>query len=79
MSAIPEQPRGEHRMRPGRQTVLFSDFRDKNSGTTEGGREWFISPTTLGWRLEFMDPGDDQATYAGTFATIGAAKREALR
>lgn len=79
MSAIPEQARGEHQMRPGRQTLLFSDFRDKQSGIAVGGREWFISPTSTGWRLEFTDPGDERTTYAGTFATIGAAKAEARR
>ncbi len=79
MSVIPEQPRGAHRMRPGRQTLLFSDFRDTQSGTAVDGREWFISPAALGWRLEFMDPGDEQLTYAGTFPTIQAAKQEARR
>jgi len=66
-------------MRPGRQSLLFSDFRHEPFDTPAGAREWFVSPSSSGWRLEFMDPGDEQATYAGTFATIGAARREARR
>jgi hypothetical protein len=79
MRQIPEQPRGEHQMRPGRRTLLFSDFRETHPRTEADLREWFVSPSTSGWRLEFMDPGDLEPTYAGTFASIAAAKQEARR
>jgi hypothetical protein len=75
--SIPEQPRALHRMRPGRQTGQFHIVRDAYCGTSSNGRHWLISPSLAGWRLEFLDQGDTELTYAGTHATLEAAKREA--
>ena len=81
MSTIPEQRCSRARAATApRERVLFTDFRETQPTTaTAGGREWFITPTSTGWRLEFTDPGDERPTYAGTFATIRAAKQEARR
>ena len=80
MSTIPEQRSTEQELPQRRQLLLFADFRETHPRTTtEGGREWFITPSSTGWRLEFTDPGDERATYAGTFSTIRAAKEEARR
>jgi hypothetical protein len=48
-------------------------------GVGRGGRNWRISEALTGWRLEFRDPGDVVATYAGTHATVALAEREAKR
>lgn len=48
-------------------------------GKGKGGRNWRITETLTGWRLEFRDPGDSAATYAGTHATVALAEREAQR
>ena len=80
MSTIPEQRQVEYELPQRRQMVLFTDFRETQPTTsTAGGRQWFLTPTSTGWRLEFTDPGDEHPTYAGTFATIRAAKKEARR
>lgn len=41
-------------------------------------RCWHITRAVTGWRLEFLDPEDEVATYAGTHATLDVAKREAM-
>jgi hypothetical protein len=59
------------------------DFRTDEDGTYRGtdagDRRWEITPVFTGWRLEFRDPGDATATYAGTHTTLEAAKAEAAR
>jgi hypothetical protein len=47
------------------------------TGVGPGEREWSISSSLTGWRLEFRDPGDEVATYAGTHGSLAAAQREA--
>jgi hypothetical protein len=61
--------------------VPISFQQDKSSyvGTGAGGREWRVTPTLTGWRLQFRDTGDSTATNAGVFADIEAAKTEANR
>lgn len=59
--------------------VDFSDYDGTYSGIGLKGRRWRITQTFTGWRLEFRDPGDVTATYAGTHATVALAKREAGR
>lgn len=46
-------------------------------GTGRFGREWRITRTFTGWRLEFTDPGDTASTYAGVHVTVTAAQAEA--
>jgi hypothetical protein len=59
--------------------IDFTNYDGSYSGAGRGQRMWRILPTLTGWRLEFRDPGDRAATYAGTFGTLHAAKREAAR
>jgi len=57
--------------------VVFTGVRGTLSGTGYAGRRWQVLPVRTGWRLEFRDPGDGIATYAGTYATAAAAQRAA--
>jgi len=57
--------------------VVFSEVRGTLSGTGHAGRRWQVLPVRTGWRLEFRDPGDGIAIYAGTYATAAAAQRAA--
>jgi len=57
--------------------VVFTEVRGTLSGTGHTGRRWQVLPVRTGWRLEFRDPGDGIATYAGTYATPAAAQRAA--
>jgi hypothetical protein len=61
------------------QVIRFVNFDETHSGTGRGDRRWVIRPHLTGWRLEFRDPGDVTATYAGTHNTLKAAKAEACR
>jgi hypothetical protein len=63
----------------GRPTIRFVNYHETYSGTSGGGRRWVITATLTGWRLEFRDPGDVRATYAGTHPSVRAAQREASR
>ena len=63
----------------GRRTVLFTSSEGTYSGTSGDGRRWLIQRVATGWRLEFCDPGDSEATYAGTHPSVWAAQREACR
>jgi hypothetical protein len=64
----------------GQASVIdFSNYDGTYSGTGPGGRRWRITTAFTGWRLEFRDPGDLTGTYAGTHATLAAAKTEAAR
>lgn len=47
------------------------------TGAGTDDREWRITTTVTGWRLEFRDPGDAAPTYAGTHVSLEAAQREA--
>lgn len=49
------------------------------SGTGRNARQWRITACFTGWRLEFRDPGDATSTYAGTHASLAAARTEADR
>lgn len=56
------------------------DFRENDgvfTGTGNFGRQWRITRTFTGWRLEFIDPGDPAPTYAGVHVTVAAAQAEA--
>lgn len=57
----------------------FTDDHGTYSGVDEHGRQWCITRTVTGWRLEFRDPGDLTATYAGTHPSLERARVEALR
>jgi len=57
--------------------VVFTEVRGTVSGTGQAGRRWQVLRVRTGWRLEFRDPGDGIATYAGTYATAAAAQRAA--
>ncbi|MGZ4458681.1 MAG: hypothetical protein ACXVEU_18000 [Nocardioidaceae bacterium] len=59
--------------------IDFHDNKGTYSGTDSGDRRWQITAVYAGWRLEFRDPGDVTATYAGTHRTLAAAKAEAAR
>ncbi|HSE09360.1 MAG TPA: hypothetical protein VLB29_11905 [Nocardioidaceae bacterium] len=57
----------------------FREHEGSYYGVGKGGRSWRITATLTGWRLEFRDPGDSAATYAGTHATVALAEQEAQR
>jgi hypothetical protein len=59
--------------------IEFDEQQGTYAGVGTHGRQWCISRTSTGWRLEFRDPGDIVATYAGTHATVAAAQLEANR
>jgi hypothetical protein len=59
--------------------IPFSDYRGTYSGIGPDQRMWRITRISTGWRLEFRDPGDVAATYAGTFSTVLEAQNEASR
>ena len=59
--------------------IDFADYQGTYTGIGVYGRQWQITPVFAGWRLEFQDPGDEAATYAGTHATLTHAKTEAGR
>ena len=59
--------------------IAFQQDQGSHIGTGHGGREWRISPTFTGWRLEFRDRGDTVPTNAGVFPDVEAAKGEANR
>jgi hypothetical protein len=61
----------------GRSRISFTDDYGTYSGRDATGRQWLISPTRTGWRLEFRDPGDKDPTYAGTHPTVRDAQRAA--
>ena len=72
------------RWRPGTKSpaaevtaVVFTEDDGTLTGTGYADRRWQIFPVRTGWRLEFRDPGDGIATYAGTYSTVPEAKREA--
>lgn len=58
-------------------SIEFHEIRGAFHGTGTFGREWRISRTFTGWRLEFTDPGDTAPTYAGVHVTVTAAQAEA--
>jgi hypothetical protein len=65
---------------PAAEVVEFAyDGLGTYSGVGPGDRQWQIVPIVTGWRLEFRDPGDHVATYAGSHKTLNAARAEAAR
>lgn len=61
------------------QRIRFVSSHEIHSGTGRADRRWVIRPHPTGWHLEFRDPGDVDATYAGTYGTLKAAQLEACR
>lgn len=57
--------------------IEFTHRDGSYTGVGPGERQWHISTSLTGWRLEFRDPGDAVATYAGTHGSLAAAQREA--
>ena len=57
--------------------INFDKFQGTYSGTGLHGRLWRIRRVPTGWRLEFIDPGDGTATYAGTYSSVDAAQGHA--
>ncbi|QNN53012.1 hypothetical protein [Nocardioides mesophilus] len=64
---------------PDASAIDFVDEVGVLTGTGKHGRQWRITSVYTGWRLEFLDPGDERRTYAGTHPTLLAAKAEADR
>jgi hypothetical protein len=60
-----------------RSRIDFSEYEGAHSGVGKANRMWRITRCYTGWHLEFRDPGDMTATYAGIHATLAAAKHEA--
>jgi hypothetical protein len=63
-------------------TPVTIDFLENNgayTGTGKGGRQWRITRALTGWRMEFRDPGDTVATYAGVHVSVKAAQAHAAR
>jgi hypothetical protein len=59
-------------------SIVFVEINGAHVGDA-AGRRWRITPTVIGWRLEFRDRGDTEPTYAGSHPTLEAAKAEASR
>jgi hypothetical protein len=59
--------------------IHFQDHEGTYTGRGSSHRQWRITTCPTGWRLEFRDPGDLVSTYAGTHASLSAAKTEASR
>jgi hypothetical protein len=59
--------------------VEFVEHLGVYTGAAPGGRMWRITRTYTGWRLEFRDAGDTEATYAGVHGSLDAAQAEANR
>ena len=57
--------------------IDFQETNDVHRGTGHFGRQWLITRAFTGWRLEFTDPDDTTATFAGVHPTVTAAKTEA--
>ncbi len=57
--------------------IRFLEHEGAHAGMGRAGRQWRITPSLTGWRLEFQDPGDEKPTYAGTHPSVAAAKTEA--
>lgn len=57
--------------------ILFIEAPNGYWGEGAGQRSWHITEAVTGWRLEFLDPGDVTATYAGVHSTLDRAKLEA--
>jgi hypothetical protein len=68
---------GRQLVRPGDQIQFVGRSATGYTGTDRRMRRWQITPCRAGWRLEFRDPGDTEATYAGTHPSRAAAEREA--
>ncbi len=60
-----------------RRTIAFAEVSDGHWGEGPDQRRWHITRAFTGWRLEFLDPTDETATYAGTHSTLDRAKLEA--
>lgn len=60
-------------------SLEFHENHGVYTSTAQSGRRWLITRSLTGWRLEFRDAGDTQPTYAGTHASLRAAKTEADR
>jgi hypothetical protein len=59
--------------------VVFQEYDGAMVGIGEHGRRWRVVETRTGWRLEFRDAGDVEATYAGTHRSLESAMDEASR
>lgn len=59
--------------------VVFQEYDGAMVGIGEHGRRWRVIETRTGWRLEFRDAGDAEATYAGTHRSLESAMAEASR
>lgn len=59
--------------------VEFQDNDGIFTSSSGTGRQWRITRTVTGWRLEFRDAGDTSATYAGNHPSLEAAKAEASK
>lgn len=59
--------------------LVFRDDCGTYSCKDSRDRCWHITKVYTGWRLEFRDPGDMTATFAGTHRTLLAAQAEAAR
>ena len=60
-------------------TIKFVEDPGGFTGVGAGGREWRVTRTYTGWRLEFRDLGDATRTNAGVHVSLEAAQAEAAR
>lgn len=58
-------------------SVVFQEHDGVLVGIGARGRRWHVTKIVAGWRLEFRDPGDATATYAGTHGSVQSAVAEA--
>jgi hypothetical protein len=59
--------------------VDFVESHGSYFGAGADGRAWHITRVFAGWRLEFRDGGEADATFAGVHGSLGAAQAEASR
>jgi hypothetical protein len=80
-SSLSEAERRRTNHAPADPVELFGFVAEGNACTASapGGREWRVSQELTGWRLEFRDSGDPEATNAGVHPSLEAAMREARR
>jgi hypothetical protein len=73
------EPRVSRGARRAEENIEFVEDRSGFLGTGANGRCWRVVRAVAGWRLEFRDPGDEDATNAGIFGTKERAMGEANR
>lgn len=54
-------------------TIPFQDRGGLLFGVSEDGREWRITHTDVGWRLEFLEPVSERPRFVGIYRSLAGA------